>query len=152
MAKAKVKIPKKVAGVKVPKPLRKEAKKALKLADSLAVRELAVSGLTLAAQALIDKTQAKAAESAEAGRRQVQATLKANLDALHLGDVLRAAAMEGARRFLEGFEQAQSAGPAAAPAPGAAAKPKAKAPARAKAPAKPKPKKATPRRPAGAAS
>ena len=49
---AKAKIPKRVAGVKVPKKVRKQAKKALKLADSPGVRDLAVAGLTLAAESL----------------------------------------------------------------------------------------------------
>jgi hypothetical protein len=146
MAKAKVKIPREVAGVKVPKGLRKEAKRALKLADSAAVRELAVSGLAIAAQALLDKaqsqraaTRAAAAEAVDQGRRQATAALKANLDALHLGDVLRAAAMEGARRFLEGFEEGQREAPA--PKPAAPARPAAAKPAKAKAaPTKPRAK------------
>lgn len=140
MAKAKVKIPKEVAGVKVPKGLRKEAKRALQLADSAAVRELAVSGLAIAAQAFLDKAQSKraAAATVDQGRRQATAALKANLDALHLGDVLRAAAVEGARRFLEGFDEGQREAPAAKPAPRARAAPVAK-PARTKAaPAKPR--------------
>lgn len=133
MAKAKRKFPKEVAGVKVPKTLRKEAKKALKLADSPAVRELAAVGLSLAAQALIDRSQPRSAAQPatrdRSGHRGTTAALKANLDALNLGDVLRAAAAEGARRFLEGFDEGKHAAPAKAkPAP---------RPARAKAPAKP---------------
>jgi hypothetical protein len=152
MAKAKLKIPKEVAGVKVPKELRREAKRALKLADSPAVRELAVAGLTIAAQSVLDK--------ARAARVKTEATSirPAKLDVLELGDMLRAAAMEGARRFLEGFEQGQAANRTAPAAPGAAAKPKARAAVKpkAKATAKPKPKatakpkKPTPRRPAAA--
>lgn len=105
MAKAKVKIPKEVAGVKVPKALRKEAKKALKLADSPAVRELALTGLTIAAQTLADRARANLDDP---GHKQATVTLKADLDALNLGEVLRAAAVEGARRFLEGFEEGRA--------------------------------------------
>ena len=47
----KVKIPKRVGGVKVPKKVRKQAKKALKLVDSPAVRDLALAGLAIAAEA-----------------------------------------------------------------------------------------------------
>lgn len=105
MAKAKVKIPKEVAGVKVPKALRKEAKKALKLADSPAVRELALTGLTIAAQTLADRARANLGDP---GHKQATVTLKADIDALNLGEVLRAAAVEGARRFLEGFEEGRA--------------------------------------------
>src|SRR5690242_14175119 len=99
--KVKVKVPKKIAGVKVPKKLRKEAKQALKLAESKAVRDLAIAGLTLAAEKMVSRS-----------KRQAGATIKSaadlNLKALHLGDVLRAAAMEGARQFLDGFEEKAS--------------------------------------------
>ena len=90
----KVKIPKRVAGVKVPKKVRKQAKKALKLTASPAVRDLALSGLTLAAQSLVDRRSRNGA--AQAGERQ---------DGLDLGAVIHAAVAEGARRFLEGFEE-----------------------------------------------
>ena len=42
---AKVKVPKKVVGVKIPKKVRKRAKKAIKLAESPVVREAAVAAL-----------------------------------------------------------------------------------------------------------
>ncbi len=97
---AKVKIPKRVAGVKVPKKVRRQAKKALKLTASPAVRDLALSGLTLAAQAVIDR----GARGANRGDRE-----KASLNGLDLGAVIHAAAAEGARRFLEGFEEGAAA-------------------------------------------
>ena len=93
---AKVKIPKRVAGVKVPKKVRRQAKKALKLTASPAVRDLALSGLTLAAQALVDRQ----ARDGAARSRQ---------DGLDLGAVIHAAVAEGARRFLEGFEEGAAA-------------------------------------------
>lgn len=95
---AKTKVPKRVGGVKVPKKVRKQAKKALKLVDAPLVRDFAITGLTAAAEALVQRTSA---ELRAAGGRQRKATL----DALDLGDMLRAAAIEGARRFVEGFEQ-----------------------------------------------
>lgn len=102
---AKAKVPKRVAGVKVPRKLRKQAKQALKLTGSGAVRELAIAGLTLAAE--------RALETLKAGRPGTKA--RASLDMLDLGEVMRAAAAEGARRFLEGYESARARPPAAAP-------------------------------------
>ena len=108
----KVKIPKRVAGVKVPKKVRKQAKRALKLTASPAVRDLALAGLTLAAQSVIDRS-GKAANGTGA---------KASLNGLDLGTVIHAAVAEGARRFLEGFEEgaAKGAKPARAKRPAAA--------------------------------
>lgn len=135
MAKTKTKVPKRVGGAKIPKQVRKQAKKALKLVEAPMVREFAIAGLTAAAEALVQRT---ATELRAAGERQRKATL----DALDLGDMLRAAAIEGARRFVEGFEDARRA-PAQAATTGtrkAAAKP-------AKAPAKAKPARKTPAKP-----
>jgi len=122
----KVKIPKRVAGVKVPKKVRKQAKKALKLTDSTAVRDLALAGLKLAAETMLDR--------AKAGARAGPTGAKAGLAGLDLGEVVRAAVTEGARRFLEGFEEVAAA---------AAPPPPPKAPARPKAPPKPRRKRAT---------
>jgi hypothetical protein len=105
---AKVKIPKRIAGVKVPKKVRKQAKKALQLTASPAVRDLALAGLTLAAERVIDQARAKK----RAARPGAEA--KAKLDGLDLGEVIHAAVTEGARRFLEGFDEGAAA---AAPRP-----------------------------------
>lgn len=133
---SKVKIPKRVGGVKVPKKVRKQAKKALKLTESTAVRDLALAGLTLAAEAMLDRGRASAA----AGTGAAPGARKAGLNGLDLGEVVHAAVAEGARRFLQGFEQGAAAASTDAPAK----KPAAKAPA-AK-PAKPRrtPKSAPP--------
>jgi hypothetical protein len=130
---SKVKIPKRVGGVKVPRKVRKQAKKALKLTESSAVRDLALAGLTLAAEAMLDR--GRAAAGAAPGAR------KAGLDGLDLGEVVHAAVAEGARRFLQGFEEAAAAAATDAPAK----KHTAKAPA-----AKPRPRRkpAAPRSPA----
>lgn len=97
----KVKIPKRVAGVKVPKKVRKQAKKALKLTASPAVRDLALAGLTLAAQSMVDRAKNGAGRpGAAAGQKP---------DGLDLGLVIHAAVAEGARRFLEGFEEGATA-------------------------------------------
>ena len=94
---AKVKIPKRIAGVKVPKKVRKQAKKALKLTASPAVRDLALAGLTLAAEGI--------AAGAARSRSGPGTSAKTKLDGLDLGAVVHAAVSEGARRFLEGFEE-----------------------------------------------
>ncbi|MGE0178670.1 MAG: hypothetical protein AB7O91_02470 [Sphingomonas sp.] len=149
---AKTKVPKRIGGVKVPKKVRKQAKKAIKLVES-PVRDFAISGLTAAAEALAQRT---ANELRAAGQTQ----RKASLAALDFGDMLREAALEGARRFLEGFEEATqrtAATPARAAAnsraarkPRAAAKPAAAKPAAARKPratktaAKPGPDKRKP--------
>ena len=100
---AKVNIPKRVAGVKVPKKVRKQAKKALKLTASPAVRDLALAGLTLAAQSVVDQAQ-RANGAARPG-----ASPRARPDGLDIGAVIHAAVSEGARRFLEGFEEGAAA-------------------------------------------
>jgi hypothetical protein len=100
---AKVKIPKRVAGVKVPKKVRKQAKKALKLTASPAVRDLALAGLTLAAQSMVDKAQR------DNGAARPGAGTRTKLDGLDLGAVIHAAVSEGARRFLEGFDEGAAA-------------------------------------------
>lgn len=111
---AKVKVPKRVAGVKVPKKLRKQTKRALKMVDNGAARDLALAGLALAAESMIDRGQSrttakKAAgellKQASGGGKQLRQAMKHGLDGLDLGEVLREAAAEAARRFLEGFEE-----------------------------------------------
>lgn len=92
---AKVKVPKKVAGVKIPKKVRKTAKKALQLADNPIAREAAVAALGAAG---IGKVAKDAADGD--GRRG-----KRRVDADTLIEVVREAALEGVRRFLEGFEE-----------------------------------------------
>jgi hypothetical protein len=121
---AKTKVPKRVGGLKVPKKVRKQAKKALKLVDAPLVRDFAITGLTAAAEALVQRTSA---ELRAAGDRQRKATL----NALDLGDMLRAAAIEGARRFVEGFEQMRGEAKSA-PARASAAKRTARKPAAAR--------------------
>ena len=94
--KDKVKIPKRIAGVKVSKVVRDAGKKALKLAEKPAVSE------TVAA-ALRDPPATKRAAGAAA-----DAAGKAGQDAIGLGDSLRKLAIETARRTLEAWEAADS--------------------------------------------
>lgn len=104
---AKVKIPKRIGGVKVPKKLRKQAKKVLKVTASPLAREFALAGLTLAAQRLLEgatKTQPAAGERPGKPPRP-------KLDGLDLAALLEAAAAEGAKRFLDSFQAPDQAAP-----------------------------------------
>ena len=97
---AKVKIPKNVGGVKIPKKVRKKAKKALKLAESPVVREFAAAAVGAAAKANADRMAAKVAAG---NGSALHASVR--LDGVKVGDVLRTAALDGLRRFLEGFDE-----------------------------------------------
>ena len=95
---AKVKVPKRVVGVKIPKKVRKRAKKAIKLAESPVVREAAVAALGLAGGA-------KAMQEAGDGRGGGRGGAARHFDADTLMEAIRAAALDGVRRFLEGLEE-----------------------------------------------
>jgi len=128
-SKAKLKLPKEVAGVKVPKGLRKQGKRLLEIIDSPAGRELAATGLTLAAASLVAKasdSQAKSAVKA-VGREVVSKAKAGERDAADLGAILSAAVAEGARRFLQGFEEGKRAKAEEEPASPARARPAARA-------------------------
>ena len=95
----KIKIPKRIAGVKVSKAVRKAGKTALKLAEQPAVSETVASALLAAAAALRDPPAAKrgAGKAGESGQ-----------DAIRLGDSLRRLALDMARRTLDAWEAADS--------------------------------------------
>jgi hypothetical protein len=101
-----VKIPKSVAGVKLPRKVRKRAKKALKIASGPAVREFAAAAIGAAG---------KRVRAEGVGRvRGMHAHVE--IEGSAIGEAFRVAAIDGLRRFLEGFEeglrnaQAKSAG------------------------------------------
>ncbi len=101
MAKTKkMKVPKKVAGVKVPKKLRRTANQALELAGSPAALEMAAAALGAAAAALAGTKAAR-----NAGRDAADASGAVGQGAVKLGDVVKAAAVEGVRRLLDGVEK-----------------------------------------------
>jgi hypothetical protein len=96
----KLKIPKKIAGVKLPKRARKTANKAIKMGASPVVRELAVAAIGAAG--------GKAAGERKADRTKAQyfgGRAHAHIDLDQVGEAFRAAAIDGLRRFLEGFEE-----------------------------------------------
>jgi len=86
-------------GVRIPKPLRKAGKEALKLAKEPAVAEIVAAALLSAAAALRgDKTAAKA--GADAAEGAADAGRKASA----IGDSLRVLAIDLARRTLDNWE------------------------------------------------
>ena len=94
-----IKIPKRIAGVKVSKAVRKAGKSALKLAEKPAVSETVAAALLAAAAALRDPP---------ATRRAADAAGQAGKDAIGLGDSLRAMAIDMARRTLDAWESADA--------------------------------------------
>lgn len=101
--KERIKVPKRIAGVKVSKAVRKAGKTALKLAEQPAVSETVAAALLSAAAALRDppatrRTAKAAAETAGDAAQQ----------AISLGDSLRKLAIDMARRTLDAWEAADS--------------------------------------------
>src|SRR5947209_10802660 len=86
-------------GVKIPKPLRKAGKEALKLAREPAVAEIVAAALLSAAAALRgDKAVAKA------GKRGAEAAEETGRKASKIGDSLRILVIDLARRTLDNWE------------------------------------------------
>ena len=99
----KLKIPKRVAGVKVSKAVRKAGNTALKLAESPAVSETVAAALLAAAAALRDPPATRRAAAAAADTAS-----EAGQQAIRLGDSLRKLALDMARRTLDAWESADS--------------------------------------------
>jgi hypothetical protein len=102
-SKDKVKIPKQVGGVRVPKAVRQAGKSALKLAGQPAVSETVAAALLAAAAALRDPPATKRAAGAAA-----EAAGEAGQGAIKLGDSLRKMAIDMARRTLDAWETSDS--------------------------------------------
>jgi len=100
--KVKVKIPKRIAGVKVAKAVRKAGNSALRLAESPAVSETVAAALLAAAAALRDPPATRRGAKAAA-----DAAAEAGQEALRLGDTLRRLALDMARRTLDAWEAAE---------------------------------------------
>jgi hypothetical protein len=101
--KDKVKIPKRIAGVKVAKAVRKAGKSALRLAEQPAVGETVAAALLAAAAALRDPPATKRGASAAA-----DGAGEAGQGAIRLGDSLRKLAIDMARRTLDAWEAGDS--------------------------------------------
>ena len=121
----KVRIPKRVGGVKIPKKVRKRANKAIGRVDSAAVRELASAAIGAAAGARRVRARVRFADDGP----DPDGGVSVRIDAERFGEAFRTAALDGFRRFLEGFEEGLREAtvpepPEAPPAPEPPAKPK----------------------------
>lgn len=119
--KSKIKIPKQIAGVTIPKTLRDSGKAAIKLAQNPAARELLSAGLVAAATAVAANSRARKAAmdgGREAADAMGEATAKASDSAAKFSAALAGAAGIAAQRFF-GLGDDQKAKPA--PADGASA-------------------------------
>src|SRR5438270_10704069 len=85
--------------VKIPKPLRKAGKEALRLAREPAVAEIVAAALLSAAAALRGDKQV-----AKAGKQGAEAAEDAGRRASKMGDSLRTLAIDLARRTLDNWE------------------------------------------------
>src|ERR1700710_3059902 len=94
-----VKIPKKIAGVKLPKQARKTANKALKRGAGPMVREIAVAAIGAAGGARGERKAPPTDQHGQGSRVRI------HVDAGKVGEAFRSAAIDGLRRFLEGFEE-----------------------------------------------
>jgi hypothetical protein len=95
-----LKIPKKIAGLKIPKKARKTANKAIKMGASPVVRELAAAAIGAAGT-----TAAGERKDPDGGLHHVSGSARIHIDGNKIGEAFRAAAIDGLRRFLEGFEE-----------------------------------------------
>lgn len=98
---------KKAAGIKIPKPLRKAGKEALKLASEPVVSEIVAAALLSAAAALRgDKAGKSGAAAAGAAG---EAAGNAERQSSKLGDSMRALALDLARKTLDNWERPAAA-------------------------------------------
>jgi hypothetical protein len=97
------KLPRKVAGVKMPKKLRKATRKAVDLAREPVVAEIVAAALLSAAAALRGEKGAKAAASG------AEAAAGVGRKAVKLGDSLRALALDLAEQTLQGWQRSGGA-------------------------------------------
>jgi len=147
----KVKIPKRIGSVELPKKVRKKAKKAINAAASPFVRDFAAAAMAAAGRARHDRAQGGEDGSSDRKEFRMCGHTRIDIDGAKVAEAFRAAAIDGLRRFLEGLDeglrkaQAEKDGarPDPRPEPQARAKPKAETKPKA---AKPKPA-AKPRKP-----
>lgn len=102
-AKRKMKIPKEIAGVKIPKTLRDSGKAAMKLAQNPMARELLSAGLIATAAAVTANSRARKAarqSGKEAGEALSGAASAASDSATRIGAALVGAAEMAAQRFF----------------------------------------------------
>lgn len=103
MAKDKgTKLPKKVAGVKIPKGLRKAGEAAVDLAQQPAVGEFVAAALTAAAASLMADSKAGKAVRREAADGASESLKEASA----IGSAVKKVLLEAAREMLDSFENA----------------------------------------------
>ena len=95
-----LKLPKKIAGVKLPRKARKTANKAIRMGANPVVRELAVAAIGAAGGKATGERKRPKADVESFGARG-----QAEIDLGKVGEAFRAAAIDGLRRFLEGLEE-----------------------------------------------
>jgi hypothetical protein len=95
-------IPKEIAGIKVPKELRKAGRKAVKLVQDPVVSEAVAAALLSAAAALRAGTGGKTGSGAAAS-----AAKGAKREASAVGDAVKLIAVDLARRTIEGVGERQ---------------------------------------------
>ena len=135
------KIPKRVGAVKLPKKVRRKAKKAIKAAASPLVRDFATAAMAAAGRV---RRERGGAREGEPETRFIGGEAHIRIDGNKVAEAIRTAAIDGFRRFLEGLDQGlrevggkDDPQPEPQAGPGAAAKPRRAAKARPA--AKPKP-------------
>jgi hypothetical protein len=104
MAKARgTKLPKEVAGVKIPKKLRKAGSAAMDLAQQPIVGDLVAAALTAAAASLMKDTKAGKAVRREASDA-ASGTVR---EASAIGTAVKQVLLDAAREMLDSFEDAK---------------------------------------------
>lgn len=111
--KARIKIPKQIAGVKIPKALRDSGKAAIRMAQDPGTRAMMSAGLMAAATAVAANARARNAGAANptpdaAAKTMSDATQAAAETAQQIGAALIGAASEAAQRFF-GLNEAKPA-------------------------------------------
>ena len=105
MAKTKgPKIPKEVAGVKIPKGVRKAGKAAAELAQQPIVGEFVAAALTAAAASLVAQSKAGKAVRSEAADSASETVKEASA----IGAAVKRALLDAARELLDSMDDAAS--------------------------------------------
>lgn len=124
MANKKTKVPKKVAGVKVPRELRAKLQPVLKAAEHPVVADLIAAGIAAASAAIANSKMVRDA-ARKAGDEVEQAAEETAQQARRTGEMAKSIAIDFARHFIDAYESRPSSGGRTAKAkPAKPAKPK----------------------------
>jgi hypothetical protein len=115
MAKTNAKLPKKIAGVKIPKKLRKSGNKLIEVANTPAGRELLAAGLVAAGTALARAQKRRPPIEAATAEPEIDPAERGAQMAGQIGAAMGAAANAALDRLF-GTEGAAKAGDAPSPA------------------------------------